>query len=267
MPKTILLTGATDGIGLAAAKHLLEAGHHLLLHGRNADKLEALKAEFADAPGRCETYRADLSRLDEVSALADSILKDHTALDALINNAGVLKTAEPITPEGWDVHLVVNTLAPYQLTRRLLPLLGPGGRVVNVGSAAQAPVDIAALTGKQDPLTAMAAYSMSKLALTMWSNALARELDGKGPALITLNPGSLLATKMVHEGFGIEGSDVQIGADILVRSVLSDEFADANGRYYDNDSKQFADPHPDALDAEKCREVMEAVEGLLGKHE
>ena len=265
MSKTILLTGATDGIGRAAVKHLLEAGHHLLLHGRSAGKLEALKAEFADSPGRCETYRADLSRLEEVNAMADSILENHTALDALINNAGILKTAEPITPEGWDVRFVVNTLAPFRLTRRLLPLLSPGGRVVNVGSAAQALVDIEALTGRQDPLTAMAAYSMSKLALTMWSNALARELNGKGPAIITLNPGSLLATKMVHEGFDIEGSDVQIGADILVRSALSDEFANANGRYYDNDSKQFADPHPDALDGEKCRGVVEAVEGLAGK--
>ena len=265
MPKTILLTGATDGIGRAAAQRLIEAGHHVLLHGRSAQKLVELQRDLADAPGSCKTYVADLSRLNEVTALAEIIRQDHTALDAIINNAGVLKTPNPATVEGWDVRFVVNTLAPYQLTRLLLPLLGPAGRVVNVGSAAQAPVDIAALTSKHRDLAPMEAYAQSKLALTMWSNALARGLPPEGPAFITLNPGSLLATKMVREGFGIAGSNLQIGADILVRSVLSDEFADANGRYYDNDAKQFNDPHPDALDAEKCRGVVKALEGLLGK--
>ena len=137
------------------------------------------------------------------------------------------------------------------------------GQVVNVGSAAQAPADLAALTGKNSNLTPMEAYSQSKLALTKWSCSLARAMRNSTPAFITLNPGFLLAAKMVREGFGMDGSDVQIGADILVRTALSDEFSAANGRYYDNDAKRFNDPHPDALDADKCVWLMRGMDGLL----
>lgn len=116
----------------------------------------------------------------------------------------------------------VNTLAPWQLTQLLLPLLDRSARVVNVSSAAQAPVDLRALRGQQ-PLKDMEAYAQSNLALTQWSLQLTRTLGDEGPAIIAVNPGSLLASKMVNEGFGVAGSDLGIGAGILVRAELSDE--------------------------------------------
>ena len=263
MTKTILLTGATDGIGLATAKMLLEQGNHLLLHGRNPQKLadvaKTLSSEIAGA--EIETYVADLSNISDVKKLADEITEKHDSIDVLINNAGVFKINDPMTQDGLDVRFVVNTLAPYLLTQELLPLLGNTGRVVNLSSAAQAPVNIEALKGKVK-LDNMGAYAQSKLAITMWTRILAEKHTDR-PMIVAVNPGSLLASKMVKEGFGVEGSDINIGADILTRAALSDQFEDASGKYFDNDSGQFAPPHQDALDQQKSEDVVNTIESIL----
>jgi NAD(P)-dependent dehydrogenase (short-subunit alcohol dehydrogenase family) len=263
MQKTILLTGATDGIGLATAKMLLEQGHTVLLHGRNEAKLEAVANDLStlSGGGGTESYIADLSDMNDVEALAKAIAEKHESLDVLINNAGIFKTPEPVTTDGLDIRFAVNTLAPYLLTLRLIPLLGTAGRVVNLSSAAQAPVDVKAIAGGV-PMDDMSAYSQSKLAITMWSRAMAQAAPD-GPMVVAVNPGSLLASKMVVEGFGVAGNNINIGADILVRASLSDEFADASGKYFDNDSGQFAPPHPDGLDDAKIAEVMSAIESVL----
>ena len=265
MTKTILITGSTDGIGLETAKTLVSQGHTVLLHGRSEAKLDAAAQLLSALPGgtSVETYRADLSNLADVEALANTVSERHTALDALVNNAGVLKTPNPITVEGLDVRFVVNTIAPYLLTHRLLPLLGPKSRVINLSSAAQAPVDPRALAGEIS-LGDMPAYAQSKLAITMWSRVMAQALPD-GPAVIAVNPGSLLASKMVKEGFGMAGNDLKIGADIIVRACLSDEFAAASGAYFDNDSGRFAEPHSDALEPEKCDNIVQTIEALLDK--
>lgn len=214
--------------------------------------------------GRVESYLADLSRMADVEALAKAVGEKHDRLDVLINNAGIFKTPNPMTQDGLDVRFVVNTLAPVLLTQRLLPLLGASGRVINLSSAAQAPVNIEALAGK-GRLADMAAYAQSKLALTMWSREKGLARKEGGPIIIAINPGSLLASKMVKEGFGVAGADIGIGADILIRAALTDEFAGASGQYYDNDNRRFADPHPDALDAKKSQEVVSAVEAALAE--
>ncbi len=265
MSKTILITGSTDGIGLETARMLLEQGqgHHLLLHGRNHEKLEKVEAELSKL-GSVETYVADLSDMNDVLTFAKALADKHETLDVLINNAGVLKTSETITKEGLDVRFAVNTIAPYLLTKKLLHLLGNSGRVVNLSSAAQASVEIDALTGKRTDLSAMDAYSQSKLAITMWTRTMAELLKNKSPIIVAVNPGSLLGSKMVRESFGTEGKDIRIGADILVRAALSDEFADASGKYFDNDSGQFVNPHSDALDQEKCLAVEDAIKKIVG---
>lgn len=257
--KTILITGATDGIGLAAAQTLARKGHRLLLHGRNQEKLDAAKETIG---GEAEMLLADLSNMTEVNALADKAAARAGKIDVLINNAGVFKTDEPITPEGLDVRFAVNTLAPYLLTRLLLPSIAQDGRVVSLSSAAQEPVEIRALKGNLQ-LGDMDAYAQSKLALIVWTKALAAE-HPDGPTFIALNPGSLLATKMVRDGFGIDGSDVNIGGDIIAEAALSDDFADHSGEYFDNDGAGFSDPHPAALDVNASANVMEAIKELVG---
>ncbi|GAB4235790.1 MAG: SDR family NAD(P)-dependent oxidoreductase [Kiloniellaceae bacterium] len=265
MTKTILITGATDGIGLETARMLAAKGQRVLLHGRNAAKLEALRESLTSlAKVPVETFVADLSRMADAEGLAAAVIARSAPLDVLINNAGVYSTSSPVTPEGLDLRFVVNTVAPYLLTQRLLPLLGSAGRVVNLSSAAQASVDLKALEGG-GALSDNAAYAQSKLAITMWSRALADTLGDEGPAVIAVNPGSLLASKMVKDAFGVEGADLRIGADILTRAALSEEFADASGKYYDNDAHRFASPHRDALDPEKCQAVVRVVEAVLAR--
>lgn len=267
MTKTILITGSTDGIGLATAKMLVSLGHQVLLHGRNPSKLDEVEKLLSALPGdgSVESYVADLSRMADVEVLAKAVAKQHTKLDVLINNAGVYSVSNPVTLDGLDIRFVVNAIAPYLLTQRLLPLLGTSGRVVNLSSAAQSPVDSKVLTGQVSPLSDGAAYAQSKLALTMWSRSLALSLPDNSPAIIAVNPGSMLGSKMVKQAFGVAGGDIRIGAEILRRAALADEFAAASGQYFDNDQGQFTSPHPDALDPQKCKETVRMIETILEK--
>ena len=270
MTKTILITGSTDGIGLETAKIFSEQGHTVLLHGRSETKLEQAKDTIENAhiqKSEVKTYCADLSDIAEVTKLADAIARDHKQLDCLINNAGVLKVPEPLTEDGLDVRFVVNTYAPYILTQRLFPLMKTSGRILNLSSAAQAPIDLRALSGHPIQMTDMGAYAQSKLAITMWSQYMAqniaKELGQKGPVVLAVNPGSLLASKMVKDGFGVQGNDLRIGADILVQLALEPEYQHGSGQYFDNDKGHFAEPHSDALDPQKVDAVMRAMKETI----
>lgn len=262
MQKTILITGATDGIGLETVKLLRSKDHHLLVHGRNQSKLDTITESLLALPGdgTVESYVAELSDLGAVDKMADSVLRQHQSLDVLINNAGIFKADKPMTDDGLDIRFVVNTLAPYRLTQRLLPLLESDGRVVNLSSAAQQTVDLQALNGSLT-LDAMDAYAQSKLAITMWSIQMAK--GSSSPVIIAVNPGSMLGSKMVREGFGVAGADLGIGADILARAALDEEFQSASGRYFDNDAGQFGSPHADAENPEKTAAVVRAIDSLV----
>jgi NAD(P)-dependent dehydrogenase (short-subunit alcohol dehydrogenase family) len=267
MQKTILVTGSTDGIGLETARMLVSLGHNVILHGRNPAKLEKVDKTLSALPdgGQVESCLSDLSRMADVEALAKAVAENHAKLDVLINNAGVYKTPDPITQDGLDVRFAVNTIAPYLLTQRLLPLLDASARVINLSSAAQSPVDPEVLAGQVRLSDDLTVYAQSKLALTMWSRHMALSLKNDGPAIIAVNPGSLLGTKMVKEGFGMAGKDMRIGAEILARAALADEFETASGQYFDNDSGQFASPHADALDPQKSEAIVRAIEAVLAE--
>ncbi|KLV04112.1 oxidoreductase [Photobacterium aquae] len=264
MPKTILITGATDGIGLETAKQLVSDGHLVILHGRNPTKLADVEKALSAIgnSSQIETIVADLSQLQDVNNMIKEITQRFGTIDVLINNAGVFNIPAPRTDDGLDSRFAVNTYAPFLLTRELLPLLGEGGRVINLSSAAQASVDLKALSHFQ-PMADGDAYAQSKLALTMWSRLMGEALKQHGPMVVAVNPKSLLGSKMVKDAFGITGGDIKDGADILVRAALSDEFADAGGKYFDNDIGQFGDPHADALDDRKALEVVSAIEAKL----
>ncbi|MEM9432821.1 MAG: SDR family NAD(P)-dependent oxidoreductase [Pseudomonadota bacterium] len=252
MTKTILITGSTDGIGLLTAKKLASKGHKIILHGRSASKLAAAQSEVGET---VTSYEADLSSLDATAQMADAVRADHDKIEVLINNAGVYKTPNPILPNGQDARFVVNTLAPYVLTKGLLPVIPKDGRVINLSSAAQAPVNMGALTGDVH-LDDMGAYAQSKRAITLWSAEMAQSMPS-GPVFLAVNPGSLLASKMVKEGFGVVGNDLQIGADILCRLALEDAFGNASGTYWDNDAGQFAQVNMSG--AETLMSTLEAL--------
>ncbi|WP_114011748.1 SDR family NAD(P)-dependent oxidoreductase [Cohaesibacter intestini] len=258
MTKTILITGATDGLGRATAVALAKQGHNIIAHGRNAEKLDKLKAEIG---ATLSTVQADMSDLSHVAQMGRDLINAYDRIDVVINNAGVFKTSQPRLSNGMDVRFVVNTFAPALLSNLLLPIIPKVGRVVHLSSAAQAPVDVDALEGKR-MLQDMEAYAQSKLALTMWSQDFAAK-HPNGPVSVAINPGSLLATKMVREGFGTSGNDLNIGVEILTRAALSDDFATASGLYFDNDSGQFVAPHPDASNAEKAARIIEGIKAEI----
>ena len=264
MTKTILITGSTDGIGLATAKSLAEQGHHILLHGRSAEKLAKAKETLTALASvdHITSYQADLSNLSDVAAFAKDIAENHNQLDVLINNAGVYKTPNTTTKAGLDIRFVVNTVAPYLLTKHLLSLLGSKGRVINLSSAAQSTVNPAALKGEAQ-LSDSDAYAQSKLALTMWSRVMGEAQKENGLVIIAVNPGSLLGSKMVKDAYGMEGGDIAIGADILCRSALDEDFATAAGLYFDNDKGQFALPHPDALNDQTSQQIVGLIEEII----
>lgn len=263
MKKTILITGSTDGIGLETAKLLASQGHRVILHGRNPQKLEAAKTLMCQlGMSQPDAFVADLSLMKDVEDFAAEVAQRISKLDVLINNAGVFRIPNAAqTSDSLDLRFAVNTIAPYILTKQLIPKLGSGGRVINLSSAAQSPVKLSALNG-QFTLTEGAAYAQSKLALTMWSRAMGLSLKD-GPAIIAINPGSFLGSKMVKEAYGVPGGDLLIGAQILARGALSDEFGDASGKYFDNDSGQFKSPHNDAMDLQKCDAIIQAMESIL----
>ena len=265
MRKKIMITGATDGIGLETAKMLAQQGHHILIHGRNPTKLSKVETGLSrlSKDAMIESYVADLSSLSEVEALANQVKSEHEKLDVLINNAGVYKVSEVTTSDNLDVRFVVNTIAPYLLTQKLLPLFDATGRIVNLSSAAQSTVNLEALISSNAGKLDGPVYAQSKLALTMWSIELANTLLDNGPSVIPVNPASFLGSKLVKEAYGVDGNDLAIGADILCRAALSEEFANASGKYFDNDSGLFKDPNADALNPAKNRKLVEALDRLL----
>jgi NAD(P)-dependent dehydrogenase (short-subunit alcohol dehydrogenase family) len=281
MKKTILITGATDGIGLEAAKLFAADGHDLLIHGRSPEKLAAVKTLLSaiENAGSITGYLADLSDFSDVKKLVNKIKAEHNVLNVLINNAGVFKTPDTITSDGLDSRFVVNTIAPYFISQHLLPLLVNSkkssldeasypGRIINLSSAAQAPLDIAAFLGetqKVKSLSDMEAYAQSKLAITMWSRTLAEKLAQQPQTItvIAVNPGSLLGSKMVKEGFGLVGNDLSVGAKILNRMALESGIERHSGQYFDNDSGQFAAAHLDVMDNQKSDQLIDAMEKII----
>ncbi|KZN40279.1 SDR family NAD(P)-dependent oxidoreductase [Pseudoalteromonas luteoviolacea] len=263
MKQTILITGSTDGIGLATAITLLKSGHQVLLHGRSQSKLDSvfkdLSAQFG--PDVIFSYRADLSSAKEVNALIADVRSEHKQLDVLINNAGVFNIDQTHSVDNLDIRFMVNTIAPFMLTQGLLPLLSPHGRVVNLSSAAQAPFKANELS-EHSALSNGAVYAKSKLALTMWSQFLGEKHKDAGPMIVAVNPKSFLASKMVHEAYGMQGTNIQQGADILVSAALSESFASAGGRYFDNDIGRFSAPHSAAADATLMSELMAELNTL-----
>lgn len=260
--KTILITGSTDGIGLETAKSMLDLGHNLIIHGRTQDKVTNTIKLLKELNNESilDGYTADLSNMKQVEKLAQDIITRYSKLDVLINNAGVNTVPIVNTEYNLDIRFVVNTIAPYYLTKLLLPIMGENSRVVNLSSAAQTAVDYKNFeTFKNIPTGE--AYAQSKLALTMWVMELSE--TNKDKVIVAVNPKSYLGSKMVKDAYGIEGHSLSIGADILSRAAFSDEFNEANGKYFDNDRGIFTLPHPFAMNGTNRKNLIDSLESFL----
>ena len=252
---TILITGATDGIGLATAKELARQGHELVLHGRNEDKVkrarDALRASMPNAV--LQVICADLGDLESVAHMAHELSERLSRLDVLINNAGVYKTERITSRDGFEMTLAVNHLSHFLLTNLLLPLLKKSDepRVVNVSSMVHTSGRINFDNMNCEPkFDAYHTYANSKLANVLFANELAR----REPWLASnsLHPG-VIGTKLLHAAFSMPGESVVTGARTSVYLATSPEVAKVTGKYF-NDCAVAA-TSPLALDQQLARQL------------
>jgi len=264
MSKTILITGSTDGIGKLAAIKLAQSGHHVILHGRDAEKLSNTLQEIKSTTGNenITGYEADFSKFGDVKNMAAKINAEQSSIDVLVNNAGIFKTPHPMTESGLDIRMVVNYLAPVILTNAILPLLlkTESPRIINLSSAAQASVSASSFEHNIN-LSHNEAYAQSKLAILLWSFYIA-EQQAK-VVTIALNPGSLLNTKMVREAYGKHWSSADKGADIIIDLSTQAKYGDSSGKYFDNDKGGFGRAHPDAYDSDAIKNLMSLTTTIL----
>jgi NAD(P)-dependent dehydrogenase (short-subunit alcohol dehydrogenase family) len=272
--RTIVITGATDGLGKGLAAELAPSGARLILHGRNEEKGRALLDELRQhktgragarprIKGELEWRRADFASLDQVRDLADS-LSNEERIDVLVNNAGI-GSGRPReeSEDGYELTFQVNYLAAFLLTRRLLPLIerSAPSRIVNVSSAGQMPIDFEDVMLERS-YSGVQAYCQSKLALVMFTFDLAEELEGSGVTANCLHPGTYMPTNMVLQS-GIEPvTPLEEGVAATMRLISSPEVEGINGHYFDGTSESA--PHPQAEDPEARRRLRELSAELTG---
>ncbi|MCV7123179.1 SDR family NAD(P)-dependent oxidoreductase [Mycobacterium lacus] len=241
--RTIVITGASDGIGAAAARRLSAHGEKVVVVGRSESKTTAVARELG-----ADYFVADFADLSAVRALADKIRAEYPRIDVLANNAGMMVHKVHLTPDGYEMTYQVNYLAPFLLTTQLLDLLvASRATIVNTTSSSHRLVRLANVadvenTGRRRPSVA---YAYSKLAIVLFTKELHRRYHDQGLAVAAVHPG------YVNSNFGVASesrvmafmarytpaerftSTVDQGADQLVWLASSTPGVDwTSGEYY-----------------------------------
>lgn len=266
--QTILITGATDGLGRGLAAQLAQAGATVIVHGRDAARCQATAEQLREASGNQAIHWlvADLASLTEVRGLADQVIAEYDQLHALVNNAGI-GGSDPgdggrvESQDGFELRFAVNYLAGYLLTRLLLAELkrSAPARIVNVSSAGQAPIDFEDVMLDRDYSGAQA-YCQSKLAQVMMTFGLAEALDPSAVSANCLHPGTYMPTKMVRT-MGISPvTPLEDGVRATLRLVSAPELDGVSGRYFNG--LREAEPERQARDPEARRRLRELSDQL-----
>ena len=200
--RTVLVTGATGGIGRATAMGLATMGANLAITGRDRERTEGAAREIrAVSSGQVDLFVADLSSQSEVRRLADEVLQTYPRIDVLVNNVGGYWNTRHVTPDGFEHTFALNHLAPFLLTNLLLDRLKQSApaRVVTVASNAHATgeIDFDDLQGERS-YSGSRAYNQSKLANILFTYELARRLQASAVTANALHPG------VVNTSFGAE---------------------------------------------------------------
>ena len=244
---TVLVTGATDGLGRVVAGDLARRGLDVLVHGRDARRAEAVAAEI----GAAGVHLADFASLAQVRALAEEL----PALDVLVNNAGLISEERKVTEDGLELTFQVNHLAPFLLTLRTLERSAPR-RVVHVASAGQERPDFDDLMLERG-YDEWRAYRQSKLAQVMFSFELAQRRPDV--ETVALHPATFMDTKMVRATIGTPHSTVEEGIEATVRLAAELDLP-VTGRYFNG--KREASPDAQASDPAARTRLWEASERL-----
>jgi retinol dehydrogenase 12 len=276
--KTVLITGATDGIGRQTAVEIAKTGARVLVIGRNAQKCLATTEAIGKATGNTNTmsFVADLSSPTEVKRLADEIKQWTKRLDVLINNAGAIFMRRELTPEGVEKTFALNHLGYFALTMELLDLLKASApsRIINVASAAheRAQLNFKDLEGKRR-YSGFEQYSRSKLCNIYFTYSLAKRLEGSGVTVNCLHPG-FVASRFGDNNRGVTKSIIGLakvfgavrvreGAKTSVHLASSPEVAGVSGRYFEKCApKRSSDVSYDEEAAEKLWEISAKMTGI-----
>src|SRR3954447_9300106 len=261
--RTVLIPGATDGLGRALAADLAGRGARVLVHGRDERRVD----EAAREGGAAGAYVADLASLAAVRRLAAEVARDHDALPVLVSNAGIGTTlpgggARMESADGFELRFAGNSLAGFLLTRLLEPLLiaaGPGARIVNVASAGQTPIDFDDVMLERD-YSGTRAYCQSKLAQVMSTFDLAERLRGDGVTANALHPATYMPTKIVLDARGSPASTLAEGVAATARLAADPALENVTGRYFNRTREARADDQ--AYDADARRRLWELSERL-----
>ena len=199
--RTCLITGATNGIGKETAIELAKMGSSVVLVARDERKGRAAQSELKERSGAdSELLLADLASLADVRRLAEEYRSRHDKLHVLINNAGAYNSKRELSKDGYEMTIAVNHLAHFLLTDLLLDVIKASApaRIINVSSGAHsgAKMDFDDLQAESGYGVGMRAYGQSKLANVLFTNELARRLEGANVAVNSLHPG------VVRTGFG-----------------------------------------------------------------
>lgn len=270
---TILVTGATDGLGRGVAERLARDGATVLVHGRDPQRVAAAAAKIAATTGveSPAAFVADLASLDEVRRLAGEVQDSTERLDVLVSNAGIGsgrpdKTTRQESSDGFELRFAVNYLAGFLLSLRLLPLLrrSTPARIVNVASLGQSPIDFGdvMLERRYDGTRA---YGQSKLAQIMSGFELAARLRADEVAVNSLHPGTFMPTKIVLAERGRSLDALDVGVDATVRLASSPELAGLTGRFFDR--RREARAHEQAYDERARRQLWRLSLELTGESE
>jgi NAD(P)-dependent dehydrogenase (short-subunit alcohol dehydrogenase family) len=242
--RTVVVTGATSGIGRAAVLRLSAMGARLAIVARNAAKAKALKEEIARQNGNPDMvcYIADLSRLKEIRELAQAILANEQRIDVLVNNAGALFTKRQRTAEGFEFTLATDLLGPFLLTTLLMPKLraSAAGRIINVSSGGMytRKLQVDNLDSHRPPYNGSEAYARAKRALViiseLWADRLRREgvvVNSMHPGWVN-TPGLAKALPSFHRRLRPLLRTPEQGADTLVWLAAADEAARSSGLFW-----------------------------------
>jgi NAD(P)-dependent dehydrogenase (short-subunit alcohol dehydrogenase family) len=270
--RTIFITGGNRGIGREAAQSMARSGARVLVGSRDPGAGEEAAREIRESTGNpaVEVVPGDLSTRAGVRAVAEEVARRTARLDVLVNNAGVVARRRTLTADGVELQFAVNHLAPFLLTRLLLPLLEASApaRVITVASRAhrRGRMHWDDLQGARR-YRAGRAYSQSKLANILFTAELARRLEGTGVSAVSLHPG-LYGTGIVEALAGPLGGllrrvlpSAAEGGEAVARLALDPELGGSNGAYFNRTVP--ATPSREARDATAARRLWEISEVLL----
>lgn len=275
--KTILVTGATSGIGYEAAVDFAAAGARTVIIGRNPDKTDAVLAEIKERSGSdiVDALLCDFTSQAAIRRLAQTVLDRYPRLDVLVNNAGAVHTQRTLTEDGIEATFAVNHLGYFLLTHLLLDRLvaSAPARIVNVASTAhyRGTIDFDDL-GFEQGYAIMKAYARSKLANVLFTRELAKRLEGRGVTVNALHPGVVAthiwdgAPNWTQPLFALAKRIFMTtpaqGADAILYLATYPDVAEVSGLYFEKNRPK--EPSRLARDGEIAERLWVESEHLTG---